>query len=107
MDAGAASYDEGQRFPICQPGPLGDLFVGGGLVAVRVEALEIETRFADFDDYWTPFLSGQFPGPQYLATLDDSRRATLREQLRARLPAGADGSIRLMARLWAVRGNTP
>ena len=79
LDASAASHDEGQRFPICQPGPLGELFVGGGLVDVRVEALEIETHFANFDDYWTPFLSGQFPGPRYLATLDDSRRAALRE----------------------------
>ena len=107
LDASAASHDEGQRFPICQLGPLGELFVGGGLVDVRVEALEIETRFANFDDYWTPFLSGQFPGPRYLATLDDSRRAALCEVLRARLPVGADRSIRLLARLWAVRGNTP
>lgn len=104
LDPDAIRHDEGRRFPICQPGPLEDLFVGGGLANVRVEALDIETQFTDFDDYWTPFLSGQFPGPQYLATRDEAQRIALREQLRARLPVQPDGTIRLAARIWAVRG---
>jgi SAM-dependent methyltransferase len=107
LDPGAARQDEGRRFPICQPGPLGDLFSRGGLAHVRVEALDIETRFVDFDDYWTPFLSGQFPGPQYLATLEEAQRAALRELLRARLPVQPDGTIRLAARIWAARGAVP
>jgi hypothetical protein len=36
--------------------------------------------------------------------LDEARRATLREELRARLPMAADGSIPLVARAWAVAG---
>jgi hypothetical protein len=31
----------------------------------------------------------------------------LRERLRAALPAGPDGAIRLVARAWAVRGTAP
>nr|WP_201748927.1 hypothetical protein [Micromonospora acroterricola] len=34
-------------------------------------------------------------------------RAALRELLAARLPMGPDGSIRLIARAWAVRGAVP
>ena len=37
----------------------------------------------------------------------DTARTALREALRDRLPAGADGSIFLTARAWAVRGTRP
>ena len=39
-----------------------------------------------------------------LTSLEDAARAELRELLRIRLPAEADGTIRLTARAWAVRG---
>jgi len=60
--------------------------------------------FRDFDDYWTPFLSGEGPAPGYCAALDEDRRAALRESLRRRLPAAPGGSIALTARAWAARG---
>ena len=66
--------------------------------------IEVPTRFRDFDDYWTPFLGGQGPAPGYAVALDEPRRAALREELRARLPAAPDGSIPLVARAWAARG---
>jgi hypothetical protein len=69
-----------------------------------VRPLEVPTRFRDFDDYWAPFLVGQGPAPGYVTSLDAARRAALREELRARLPVAADGSIPLAARAWAVRG---
>jgi hypothetical protein len=37
-------------------------------------------------------------------SLDEGARARLRERIRERIPAGADGSIALSARAWAVRG---
>jgi hypothetical protein len=36
--------------------------------------------------------------------LDEAARTRLRDRLRERLPAAADGSIRLTARAWAARG---
>ena len=104
VDPGAHQLDQGQRFPICQPGPLAALFAGGGLSDVVVRAIEIPTRFADFDDYWLPFLGGQGSAPGYLATLDAATQGSLREHLRATLPIAEDGSISLTARAWAVRG---
>ncbi|HEY9351119.1 MAG TPA: hypothetical protein VIP75_10535, partial [Acidothermales bacterium] len=59
-----------------------------------------------FDDYWTPFLGGQGPAPTYTVSLDEERRAAVREALRARLPIEADGTIHLIARAWAVRGRS-
>lgn len=55
--------DEGVRFPLCQPTALTELFEKSGLKDVHVSPLDVSTHFRDFDDYWTPFLGGQFPAP--------------------------------------------
>lgn len=104
LDADAGKLDEALRFPLCNPEPLRDLFQSAGLSNVRVQAIEIQTLFASFDDYWQPFLGGQGPAPAYAMSLDEAVRARLRERLRERLPVQADGSIPLEARAWAVRG---
>lgn len=100
-------HDEGVRFPICRPGPLEDLFAGAGLANVQVRSIDVPTRFRDFDDYWTPFLGGQFPAPAYVMALTEDARSALREHIRSTLPIAADGSISLTARAWAVRGVRP
>ncbi len=105
LDAAAHDLDEGRRFPICRPEPLAALFRDAELREVEVRAIDVPTMFRDFDDYWTPFLGGQAPAPGYAMALDESRRATLRERIRAELPTQPDGSIRLIARAWAVRGS--
>ncbi len=104
LNPAARDLDEGRRSPLCQPGPLGDLFRRARLGDVQVQAIDIPTVFRDFDDYWLPFLGGQAPAPRYAMSLDDDRRAALRERIRAGLPIEPDGSIHLIARAWAVRG---
>lgn len=107
LDPGARGLDEGLRFPLCQPGPLADLFRAGGLQHVDLRPIDIATDFADFDDYWSPFLGGQGPAPTYAMSLSEERRVQLRERIRAGLPFALDGSIPLVARAWAVRGERP
>ena len=104
LDPRAADLDEGRRFPLCNPDPLAELFQSAGLVDVAVHPLDIWTVFADFDDYWLPFLGGQGPAPSYAMSLGERARAALRERLRVTLPFALDGSIPLTARAWAVRG---
>lgn len=104
LDPAIRDLDQGMRFPICQPEPLTEILRSAGLSNVEVRPIDIPTVFADFDDYWTPFLGGQGSAPGYVKTLDDVRRAALREHLRSRLPFAADGSIHLIARAWAARG---
>ncbi|WP_369137232.1 class I SAM-dependent methyltransferase [Modestobacter versicolor] len=103
----AGSLDEGARFPVCAPGPLADLFTGAGLREVATGSVEVPTVFADFDDFWTPFLGGTGHAPAYVATLPGRDRTALREALRADLPVRDDGSIALTARAWTVRGRVP
>lgn len=104
LDPAAADLDEGRRFPLCQPEPLRGLWADAGLDKVTVQAIDVPTVFADFDDYWTPFLGGQGPAPGYAMSLTEEHRRALRDLLRARLPTGPGGSIPLTARAWAVRG---
>jgi len=104
LDARARVLDEAQRFPICRPEPLRELFEAVGLAEVETRAIDVPTVFRDFDDYWTPFLGGQAPAPNYCMSLSEDARAALRERLGASLPTGSDGSIHLIARAWAVRG---
>jgi SAM-dependent methyltransferase len=104
VDPGAADLDEGSRFPLCQPAPLRELWLGAGLDQVVVAPIDVDTVFANFDDFWAPFLGGQGPAPAYAMSLTEERRGALRDLLRSRLPIAADGSIALTARAWAVRG---
>jgi len=99
-----AERDEGRLFPVCQPDPLLALFEDAGLKTVEVTALDAPTVFADFEDYWEPFLLGQGPAGGFCAGLSERDRARLRERLAATLPVSRDGSIELIARAWAVKG---
>jgi trans-aconitate methyltransferase len=107
LDPAAARLDEGTRFAGCAPGPLQELFTGAGLADVVTASIDVPTVFADFDDYWTPFLGATGPAPAYVASLGDADRVALREVLRKRLPVQDDGSIHLAARAWTVRGRVP
>jgi SAM-dependent methyltransferase len=104
LDPSAATLDEGRRFSLCRPDALEATFRGAALADVESRAIDIPTRFRDFDDYWRPFLGGQGPAPGYAMSLDEEHRAALRERLRATLPIASDGSIDLVARAWAVKG---
>ena len=105
VDPQARELDEGPRFPICHPDALERLFSAAGLRDVTTRAIDIDTTFHDFDDYWKPFLGGQGAAPSYLMRLNEQRRAAIRERLRAMMPTTADGSIALVARVWAARGS--
>lgn len=105
LDPGAAALDEAVRFPGCAPAPLAALLTATGLSGVVTRAIDVRTRFRDFEDCWSPFLGGQGPAPAYVVSLPEDRRAALREAFRGSLPIASDGSITLAARAWAVRGS--
>jgi trans-aconitate methyltransferase len=104
LDPKAKEFDDGNKAPICRPGPLVKLLSDAGLVEVAVQAIDIPTAFESFEDYWTPFLGGTGSAPKYCMSLSEEARERLREAIRTRLPIGPDGEILLAARAWAVRG---
>jgi trans-aconitate methyltransferase len=106
LDPASSGLDEGARFPLCHPDRLESLWRDAGLTHIAVQPIDVPTVFADFEDYWTPFLAGHAPAPAYAMSLDEQRRHELRDRIRAALPVADDGSIRLKARALAVRGRT-
>ena len=104
LDADAAAHDPRPHFHACQPGPLADLFRVAGLSDIVVDAIDLPMRFRDLDDFWRPYtMPGLAVAQRYAAALDDDRKAALRERPRVMLPTGADGTISLIGRAWAVR----
>lgn len=103
LDPDARELDEGRRFPLANPGALVHLFREVGLNRSEVRPIDIATDFKDFDDYWTPFLSGQGPAPGYAMSLNEEQRAQLRDKIQGSLPIAVDGSIPLVARAWAIK----
>jgi SAM-dependent methyltransferase len=82
-------------------GQLGDLFKEAGLGDVEEDVLAVEVQHPTFDEWWEPFNLGVGPAGAYVASLDPGRRAKLREQCRAMLPAPP---FALTAQAWAARG---
>jgi SAM-dependent methyltransferase len=105
LDPEATKLDEGVRFPMCRPEALQKLFASAELKDVEVKPIDVPTPFASFDDYWQPFLGGQGPAPAYAMSLDEVARVRLKDRIRERMPAAANGSISLNARAWAVRAS--
>jgi trans-aconitate methyltransferase len=104
LDAAAIDLDEGQRFPICDPHALADLWEQAGMSDVRTSSIEIGTEFTDFEDLWAPFLGATGAAPAYVSTLRPAAREQLRQGLERIVHVDRDGRIRMHARAWAVRG---
>jgi SAM-dependent methyltransferase len=107
VDSEAVNFDQAHRFPMCTPEGLRALFAQAGLQDSTVHALNVVTRFKNFDDYWQPLLTGQGSAPNYLATRDPLCKNSIRERVRTALPASVEGEIELPARAWAVRARRP
>lgn len=106
LDPTARELDQAVRFAAAAAEPLAAAFDAAGLTDVDVRPIEVPTDFADFDDLWTPFLGGTGTAPTYVTSLTEPARRALRDRLRASVADASDGSIRMTARAWAVRGRS-
>ena len=104
LDPENEDLDEGPRFPICQPGPLGELFRGSRADRRRGARARHPDRLPRLRRLLEPFLGGQGAAPAYAMALSEEHRDALRDRIRAHLPFEPDGSISLIARAWGVRG---
>jgi ubiquinone/menaquinone biosynthesis C-methylase UbiE len=80
-----------------------DLWVSGGLVDIKVREITVERTFADFVDVWETSRLGASVGP-VISSMTKGETETLKDRLKARLPAQSDGRITYSARANAVTG---
>jgi SAM-dependent methyltransferase len=98
-----SAADEGVVMRWCGDGELEELWNAAGLDDVRFGSLIARASYADFEDLWAPLPTGVGPAGAFSASLDEERRAALRDAFRRRL--GVDeGPFELTARAWAVAG---
>lgn len=103
LDPGATEKHEAIRFSTFDENQIRTFFSEAELPEPSISKLEIETCFKNFDDYWAPFLGGQGPGPTYVQSLSDSKVSILAATVKEKLPLESDGSIHLIARVWAAK----
>jgi SAM-dependent methyltransferase len=107
-DGGGKARAEQFTRPLCRPGEMERAWRVAGFENVVQTTIMCRMEFANFDDYWQPYLGGQAGGAAYVATLTDQKRANLKEQLRlAYLDGEEDGPRSYAAIAWAVKGVAP
>lgn len=67
-----------------------------------VELLEVEAGYTGFDELWDSVVDGAGPAGAWAKTLDETGRATAREELHRQL-GSPSGPFALAARAWAAR----
>lgn len=91
--------------PMMRPGELAAAWRDAGFLDIRATALTIRMEYADFEDYWAPYVGRQGPAADYVAGLDAAVSARLREHVRrAYMDGEPDGPRSYAATAWAVRG---
>ncbi len=94
--------------PLVLPDGLATLFRDSRLKDIERQSLTIRMDFANFEDYWQPFLGGQGPVGGYFAKLSPDLKARIKDAVRDAYCSGAaDGARSLTATAWAVRGTVP
>jgi len=84
-------------------GEIAELFGRAGLKDLASGALEVESSYADFDDFWAPFLTSTGPAGSYVDALDSGRRRRLSDDLYSRL-GSPSGAFTLPASAWYATG---
>jgi hypothetical protein len=79
-----------------------------GLVEVEESTITTRFEFANFDDYWQPFLSGDGLPGQMVMGLMPEQRGTLERQLRHVFLSGRpDGHRSFIGAAWICKGVVP
>ena len=84
-------------------GHLVALLEAAGLRDVVEAELNVRLEHATFEEWWEPYTRGVGPAGAYVASLDDEKRAALRDRCRSSLP---EPPFAIEAVAWAARGST-
>ena len=94
------SVDDESHLAGAREGHLAELFEAAGLHAIEDTVLTARHEHSSFEDWWEPYTGGVGPAGLYVRSLDEERRAELRERCRSLLPPPP---FVLTALAWAAR----
>jgi SAM-dependent methyltransferase len=93
--------DDESRLPGTRQGQLGDYFRQAGLDDVTETSLTLAVEHRSFEEWWEPFTLGVGPAGTFVASLEPTYRARLREQCRKTV---SEFPFTVRAKAWAARG---
>jgi SAM-dependent methyltransferase len=93
--------DDESRLPGVRQGQLGDYFRQAGLDEVTETSLMLAVEHRSFEEWWEPFTLGVGPAGTFVASLEPTYRARLREQCRKMV---SEFPFTVRGRAWAARG---
>jgi SAM-dependent methyltransferase len=94
--------------PLTAPDEMATLWRDLGLLDVEQTSLLIRMEFSCFDDYWQPFTTGEGPPGRLIASVSESKRVALQDQMRrAYIANRPDGPRSFACVAWACRGTVP
>lgn len=105
-DVGASPPDELRTMRFGQPGELGGLLRGVGLVDVVEETIAVEASYQDVDELWSGLMLGIGTAGDYLAQVSDEKREALHTAYLERL-GPREGSFTLGALARAAVATVP
>ena len=86
---------------------LTSLFTSGRLTDIATRMIDVTMSFTDFNDFWQSQTPSYNPVAKMLAALSESDRERVLAMVRARFPAGPDGSVTHSARANAIKARVP
>ena len=93
---------------IYAPGALPQVWAEAGLGDIDERSLPIRMDFANFEDYWSPYASGEGMLGDYVASLDPASRDRLERHLRSAYLCGRpDGPRSFVAAPCPVAASSP
>jgi SAM-dependent methyltransferase len=95
------NVDDESRLPGVRQGQLGDYFRQAGLDDVKETSLPLAVEHHSFEEWWEPFTLGVGPAGTFVASLDPTYRARLREQCRKMV---SEFPFKVRGKAWAARG---
>ena len=108
--ASALGFDRSRCLlrPLTTAGEMAAMWRKAGLRDVVEDAITTRFEFANFDDYWTPFLSGDGQSGQMVMGLSCDQRTKLEQQVRHVFLSGRpDGPRSFIGAAWICKGVVP
>lgn len=82
---------------------LTSLFAGSKLTGIVTKVIDVTMSYANFQDFWESQTPSYHPTSKMIAALSEGDREKVLASVRARLPAGPDGSVTHSARANAIK----